>query len=146
MPTPSSRRQPNFSWETDMTIEVKMPALSPTMEKGTLAKGLVSAGDMVRAGDLIAEIETDKAMMELEADEEGRIARLLVPEGTDDVAVGNVIAVLSSEDEAADGPDAPEPQPIIRPQPAPETVAGSDPPAAVMARERREDTNDIQSN
>src|SRR3546814_3976279 len=98
MPTPSSRRQPNFSWETDMTIEVKMPALSPTMEKGTLAKWLVSAGDMVRAGDLIAEIETDKAMMELEADEEGRIARLLVPEGTDDVAVGTVIAVLSSED------------------------------------------------
>src|SRR3546814_18004176 len=59
---------------------------------------------MVRAGDLIAEIETDKAMMELEADEEGRIARLLGPEGTDDVAVGTVIAVLSSEDEAADGP------------------------------------------
>src|SRR3546814_3663696 len=78
----------------------------PTMEKGTLAKWLVSAGDMVRAGDLIAEIETDKAMMELEADEEGRIARLLVPEGTDDVAVGTVIAVLSSEDEAADGPAA----------------------------------------
>src|SRR3546814_7855354 len=57
---------------------------------------------MVRAGDLIAEIETDKAMMELEADEEGRIARLLVPEGTDDVAVGTVIAVLSSEDERSE--------------------------------------------
>ena len=90
-----------------MTIEVKMPALSPTMEKGTLAKWLVSAGDMVRAGDLIAEIETDKAMMELEADEEGRIARLLVPEGTDDVAVGTVIAVLSSEDEAGTSPPRP---------------------------------------
>src|SRR3546814_17941456 len=118
MPTPSSRRQPNFSWETDMTIEVKMPALSPTMEKGTLAKWLVSAGDMVRAGDLIAEIETDKAMMELEADEEGRIARLLVPEGTDDVAVGNVIAVLSREDVAAEGPAGREPHKLPRNKPA----------------------------
>src|SRR3546814_16178082 len=73
-------------------------------------------------------------MMELEADEEGRIARLLVPEGTDDVAVGTVIAVLSSEDEAADGHAAPEPQPLIRPQPEPETVAASAAPAAVMTR------------
>src|SRR3546814_19990884 len=73
-------------------------------------------------------------MMELEADEEGRIARLLVPEGTDDVAVGTVIAVLSSEDEAADGPAAPEPQPLILPQPEPETVAASAAPAAVMTR------------
>src|SRR3546814_19065340 len=106
-------------------MESKMPGLSPTVEKGTLAKGRVSAGEMVRGGGIIAEIETDKAMMGLEADEEGRIARLLVPEGTDDVAVGTVIAVLSSEDEAADGPAAPEPQPLIRPQPEPETVAAS---------------------
>src|SRR3546814_12193815 len=73
-------------------------------------------------------------MMELEADEEGRIARLLVPEGTDDVAVGTVIAVMSSEDEAADGPAAPEPQPLNRPKPAPETVAECAAPAPVMTR------------
>src|SRR3546814_17831956 len=104
------------------------------MEKGTLAKWLVSAGDMVRAGDLIAEIETDKAMMELEADEEGRIARLLVPEGPDDVAVGTVIAVLSSEDEAADGTAAPEPQTLIQSHPAPELVAARAAPAAQIGR------------
>src|SRR3546814_15665352 len=103
MPTPSSRRQPNFPWETDMTIEVKMPALSPTMEKGTLAKWLVSAGDMVRAGDLIAEIENDIEKMELEADEEGRIDRLIVTEGTDDVAVGTVYAVRTGGEGEGEG-------------------------------------------
>ena len=82
-----------------MAIELKMPALSPTMEKGTLAKWLVAEGDMVKAGDLIAEIETDKATMEYEAVDDGRIAKLVVAEGTDDVAVGSVIALLASEGE-----------------------------------------------
>src|SRR3546814_13296294 len=123
MPTPSSRRQPNFSWETDMTIEVKIPALSPTMEKGTLAKWLVSAGDMVRAGDLIAEIETDKATMELEADEEGRIARLLVPDGLEDVAVGTLIAVLARADKPADRLAAHAPHTHIRQPPKQSTAA-----------------------
>jgi len=84
-----------------MAIELKMPALSPTMEKGTLAKWLVSEGDMVKPGDLIAEIETDKATMEYEAVDEGRIASLLVPEGTDNVAVGTVIALLAEGGEAS---------------------------------------------
>ncbi|MHA6769761.1 2-oxo acid dehydrogenase subunit E2 [Sphingobium ummariense] len=89
-----------------MAIELKMPALSPTMEKGTLAKWLVAEGDMVKAGDLIAEIETDKATMEVEATDDGRVAGLVVAEGTDDVAVGTVIALLAGEDEAAPDPAA----------------------------------------
>ncbi|RMF16488.1 MAG: pyruvate dehydrogenase complex dihydrolipoamide acetyltransferase [Alphaproteobacteria bacterium] len=82
-----------------MPIEITMPALSPTMEKGTLAHWLVKEGDEVKAGDLIAEIETDKATMEVEAVEEGRIAKLLVPEGTEDIPVGQPIAVLLEEGE-----------------------------------------------
>lgn len=83
-----------------MAIELTMPALSPTMEKGTLAKWLVAEGDLVKAGDLLAEIETDKATMEYEAVDEGRIAQLVVAEGTDDVAVGSVIALLAGVDDA----------------------------------------------
>ncbi|WP_285020615.1 dihydrolipoamide acetyltransferase family protein [Novosphingobium sp. fls2-241-R2A-195] len=79
-----------------MAIELKMPALSPTMEKGTLARWLVGTGDTVKAGDLIAEIETDKATMEMEAAEDGRIARLVVPAGSVDVPVGAVVALLSA--------------------------------------------------
>ncbi|WP_204312618.1 biotin/lipoyl-containing protein, partial [Escherichia coli] len=78
-----------------MSIEIKMPALSPTMEEGTLAKWLVKEGDTVKSGDLMAEIETDKATMEFEAVDEGVIAKILVPEGTDNVKVGTVIAVLA---------------------------------------------------
>ena len=86
-----------------MTIDVYMPALSPTMEKGTLAKWLVSEGDAVAAGDAIAEIETDKATMEVESIDDGRMGKILVDEGTDDVPVGTRIAVLleEGEDEAA---------------------------------------------
>ncbi len=83
-----------------MAIELKMPALSPTMEKGTLAKWLVKEGDAVRPGDLIAEIETDKATMEFEAIDEGVIASISVPAGTEDVAVGTVIALLTEAGEA----------------------------------------------
>ncbi len=83
-----------------MPIEIKMPALSPTMEEGTLAKWLVKAGDAVKSGDLLAEIETDKATMEFEAVDEGVIASIAVPEGTDNVKVGTVIATLAGEGEA----------------------------------------------
>ena len=80
-----------------MPIELKMPALSPTMEEGTLAKWLVKEGDQVAAGDLLAEIETDKATMEFEAVDEGTIAKILVKDGTDEVKVGTTIALLATE-------------------------------------------------
>ena len=89
-----------------MTIELKMPALSPTMEEGTLAKWLVKAGDTVKSGDILAEIETDKATMEFEAVDEGTIAEILVAEGTDNVKVGTVIATIAGEGEATE-PAAP---------------------------------------
>jgi pyruvate dehydrogenase E1 component beta subunit len=82
-----------------MAIEIKMPALSPTMEEGTLAKWLVKEGDQVRSGDILAEIETDKATMEFEAVDEGTVARILVAEGTDNVKVGTVILELAGEGE-----------------------------------------------
>src|SRR4028118_1326546 len=82
-----------------MPIELKMPALSPTMEEGTLAKWLVKEGDSVAAGDLLAEIETDKATMEFEAVDEGTVAKILVAEGTDEVKVGTVIALIAGEGE-----------------------------------------------
>jgi pyruvate dehydrogenase E2 component (dihydrolipoamide acetyltransferase) len=84
-----------------MPIELKMPALSPTMEEGTLAKWLVKVGDSVSSGDLLAEIETDKATMEFEAIDEGVITELLVAEGTDGVKVGTIIAVIAGEDDTA---------------------------------------------
>src|SRR5882762_4783658 len=82
-----------------MPINILMPALSPTMEKGNLAKWLKKEGDKVKAGDILAEIETDKATMEYEAIDEGVIAKILVPEGTADVAVNQPIAVLAAEGE-----------------------------------------------
>ena len=82
-----------------MAIELKMPALSPTMEEGTLAKWLVKEGDVVKSGDIMAEIETDKATMEFEAVDEGTIAKILVTEGTDNVKVGTVIALIAGEGE-----------------------------------------------
>ena len=90
-----------------MPIEIKMPALSPTMEEGTLAKWLVKAGDTVSAGDIMAEIETDKATMEFEAVDEGTIVSISVPEGTEGVKVGTVIAVLASDDEDSSAKPAP---------------------------------------
>ncbi|MES3093063.1 pyruvate dehydrogenase complex E1 component subunit beta [Sphingomonas aerolata] len=85
-----------------MAIEIKMPALSPTMEEGTLAKWLVKEGDSVKSGDIMAEIETDKATMEFEAVDEGTIGKIMVAEGTDNVKVGAVIATLLEEGESAD--------------------------------------------
>ena len=99
-----------------MAIELKMPALSPTMEEGTLAKWLVKEGDAVKSGDILAEIETDKATMEFEAIDEGTIAQILVPEGTDNVKVGTVIATISGEGEETT--PAPAPAPAASPAPA----------------------------
>ncbi|HET7576199.1 MAG TPA: pyruvate dehydrogenase complex E1 component subunit beta [Sphingomicrobium sp.] len=89
-----------------MATELKMPALSPTMEEGTLAKWLVKEGDEVKSGDILAEIETDKATMEFEAVDEGKIAKILVPEGTDGVKVGQAIALLAADGEEVNAPAA----------------------------------------
>jgi len=93
-----------------MPIELRMPALSPTMEEGTLAKWLVKEGDTVKSGDILAEIETDKATMEFEAVDEGTITRIVIADGTDGVKVGDVIAVMAGEGEDASAvPAAPAP-------------------------------------
>ena len=84
-----------------MSIDILMPALSPTMEEGTLAKWHVKQGDTVKSGDVIAEIETDKATMEVEAVDEGVVQEILVPEGTEGVKVNAPIARLSGEDAGA---------------------------------------------
>ena len=84
-----------------MPIELKMPALSPTMEEGTLAKWLVKEGDAVKSGDILAEIETDKATMEFEAVDEGTVQKIIVPEGSEGVKVGTVIALIGGEGEEA---------------------------------------------
>src|ERR1700754_1389263 len=99
-----------------MATQILMPALSPTMTEGKLARWLKKVGDDVRAGDVIAEIETDKATMEVEAVDEGKLAKILVDEGAEGVAVNTPIAVLS-----ADGEDtsAPVPAPVKAPAAAP---------------------------
>jgi len=89
-----------------MSIELKMPALLPTMEEGTLAKWLVKEGDTVASGDILAEIETDKATMEFEAVDEGTVLKILVPEGSDGVKVGTPIAMIGEEGESAEAPAA----------------------------------------
>ena len=94
-----------------MPTEILMPALSPTMEEGTLAKWLVKEGDTVTAGDIMAEIETDKATMEFEAVDEGTIGKLLIEEGSEGVKVNTPIAVLLEEGESADDIDASAPPP-----------------------------------
>jgi pyruvate dehydrogenase E2 component (dihydrolipoamide acetyltransferase) len=104
-----------------MPINILMPALSPTMEKGNLAKWLKKEGDKVKSGDVIAEIETDKATMEVEAVDEGTIAKILVPEGTQDVPVNDVIAVLAGDGEdvkVAGAAAAPAPKAAEAPKPA----------------------------
>src|SRR5438309_2342156 len=136
-----------------MPINILMPALSPTMEKGNLAKWLKKEGDAVKSGDVIAEIETDKATMEVEAIDEGTIAKILVPEGTQDVAVNDVIAVMAGDGEdvkaagagAAGAKPAPKPQEAAppkaaaapaqapAPKPAPAPVAAPAPQAASPA-------------
>lgn len=113
-----------------MAIDLKMPALSPTMEKGTLAKWLVNVGDMVKSGDLLAEIETDKATMEFEAVDDGRISALLVTAGSEDVAVGTVIAQISEAGEEMAAVVADVPAPAIAP--APVVKAPAEPAPAVI--------------
>ncbi|MEQ3641525.1 MAG: pyruvate dehydrogenase complex E1 component subunit beta [Paracoccus sp. (in: a-proteobacteria)] len=108
-----------------MAIEILMPALSPTMEEGTLAKWLKKEGDAVKSGDVIAEIETDKATMEFEAVDEGIMGKLLVPEGTQGVAVNTPIAVLVEEGEDADA--APAPKAEAKPAEAPKKDDGAQP-------------------
>ena len=119
-----------------MPIQIKMPALSPTMEEGTLAKWLVKVGDKVSSGDIMAEIETDKATMEFEAVDEGTVVAIEVAEGTEGVKVGTVIATIAGEDEgdAAPAPaaaSAPVAAPAPAPTPAPTPVAAAPAPATV---------------
>ena len=116
-----------------MAIELKMPALSPTMEQGTLAKWLKAEGDTIAPGDIIAEIETDKATMEFEAIDEGVIEKILVPAGTEDVAVGAVIALIAGEGEAASPAPAPAAEPAPAPAPAPAPKAEKPAPVAAAA-------------
>ncbi|PST24601.1 pyruvate dehydrogenase complex dihydrolipoamide acetyltransferase [Mesorhizobium plurifarium] len=122
-----------------MPINITMPALSPTMEEGNLAKWLVKEGDKVKSGDVIAEIETDKATMEVEAVDEGTVAKIVVPAGTEGVKVNALIAVLAAEGEdvataakggngAAGAASAPKPQ-----EPAETAPAGAPAPAAAPA-------------
>ncbi|MEH2626844.1 pyruvate dehydrogenase E2 component (dihydrolipoamide acetyltransferase) [Bradyrhizobium sp. AZCC 1719] len=117
-----------------MPINILMPALSPTMEKGNLAKWLKKEGDKVKSGDVIAEIETDKATMEVEAVDEGTIARILVPEGTQDVPVNDVIAVLAGDDEdVKTAGAAPAPKPAEAPKEAPKEASKEAPKPAAAA-------------
>jgi pyruvate dehydrogenase E2 component (dihydrolipoamide acetyltransferase) len=121
-----------------MPVELKMPALSPTMEEGTLARWLVKEGDSVSSGDLLAEIETDKATMEFEAVDEGVVSAILVPAGSENVKVGTVIAVIAGEGEDASASPAPKaavPAPVAvaaspasssAPSPAPAPAARTD--------------------
>lgn len=126
-----------------MPIAIKMPALSPTMEEGTLAKWLVKVGDKVSSGDLMAEIETDKATMEFEAVDEGTIVAIEVAEGTEGVKVGTVIATLAGEDEDTGAPNVkagqPQPAAVIAPEPQapalpPPAAAGPTAAAATGSR------------
>ena len=124
-----------------MPIEILMPALSPTMEEGTLSKWLKKEGDSVKSGDVIAEIETDKATMEVEAIDEGTLAKILVPEGTQDVPVNQLIAVLAVAGEdvksvAAGGGAAPAPKAEAKtaePTPPPAAEKPAEQPAAAPA-------------
>jgi pyruvate dehydrogenase E1 component beta subunit len=120
-----------------MAIELKMPALSPTMEEGTLAKWLVKEGDSVKSGDILAEIETDKATMEFEAVDEGVISKILVADGTDEVKVGTVIALIAGEGEAAEPAAAPKPEPEVAKAAAPA-------PAAEAAAPQKAETGTTQ--
>ena len=132
-----------------MAIEIRMPALSPTMEEGTLAKWLVAEGEEVRSGDVIAEIETDKATMEVEAVDDGVVGTLLVAAGTENVRVNAPIAILLAEGEEAGAaiaatPEAaaaetpiPDPAPAPAPAPAPESVSA--PAGAAIAAEAQWD-------
>jgi pyruvate dehydrogenase E1 component beta subunit len=123
-----------------MAIELKMPALSPTMEEGTLAKWLVKEGDHVKSGDILAEIETDKATMEFEAVDEGVISSINVAAGTDGVKVGTVIALITSEGEEA---AAPSPKPVVS---APVEMPAHSAPAANASNSKPTETSAVTAN
>ena len=106
-----------------MATEILMPALSPTMEEGTLAKWLVKEGDAVNSGDIMAEIETDKATMEFEAVDEGIIGKILIAEGSEGVKVNTAIAILIEDGESVD--DVTPTAPVVTADAAPAPVAGS---------------------
>ena len=120
-----------------MPINILMPALSPTMEKGNLARWLKKEGDKIKSGDVIAEIETDKATMEYEAVDDGTLAKIVVPEGTQDVAVNSVIAVLAGEGEdvktAAGAAPQAAPQAVAKPVPVPASKPAGEKPASTVA-------------
>ncbi|GAA4039768.1 pyruvate dehydrogenase complex E1 component subunit beta [Sphingomonas rosea] len=120
-----------------MGVELKMPALSPTMEEGTLAKWLVKEGDTVSSGDILAEIETDKATMEFEAVDEGVISKILVPEGTDGVKVGTAIALMGGD--ASDTAEAAPAEATPAPAPTP-----SDQKTETSAPAQKADTGTTQ--
>ena len=124
-----------------MAIELKMPALSPTMEEGTLAKWLVKEGDTVSSGDILAEIETDKATMEFEAVDEGTISKILIAEGTDNVKVGAVIALIAGEGEDASAAEA-APAPAPTPAPEPEAKAPTENVQIVPETPKRAEVSD----
>ena len=136
-----------------MSIELKMPALSPTMEEGTLAKWLVKEGDTVSSGDILAEIETDKATMEFEAVDEGKIAKILVAEGSDGVKVGTPIAILAGEGEevsaSAPAPKAETAPPAKVEEPkveaAPPAKGGGETPAAPSAPAKADGSDRVKA-
>ncbi|MFG1344543.1 pyruvate dehydrogenase complex E1 component subunit beta [Xanthobacter autotrophicus DSM 431] len=122
-----------------MAIEVLMPALSPTMEKGNLTKWVKKEGDTVKSGDVLAEIETDKATMEVEAVDEGILGKILVPEGAQDVAVNTPIATILADGEDASASPAPAPAPVpaaapVAAAPAPVAAAPAAAPAQAVAQ------------
>ena len=135
-----------------MATDILMPALSPTMEEGKLAKWLKKEGDSVKSGDVLAEIETDKATMEVEAIDEGVLAKILVEEGTEGVAVNTPIAIIAGEGEdvaaaaaAGGGKSAPKPNGAGQPAPTPTMQAEgqADRPAAATTRRIAEMTYQV---
>ena len=120
-----------------MPVNILMPALSPTMEKGKLAKWLKKEGDKVKSGDVLAEIETDKATMEVEAIDEGTLGKILVAEGTDDVLVNAPIAIILGEGEKLG--DLPKAAPAPKPAAAPTGVAAAPTASATSAPQAKPD-------
>ncbi len=121
-----------------MPIQVLMPALSPTMEKGNLSKWLKKEGEAIKSGDVIAEIETDKATMEVEATDEGTLGKILIPEGTADVAVNTPIAtILADGESASDAAKAPAPAKQEKAAEAAPSAEAKSAPAPRQARARK---------
>src|SRR5437016_3977860 len=117
--TPRAGVDPLMTPRKGMTSEVLMPALSPTMTEGKIARWIKSEGDTVRAGDVLAEIETDKATMEVEAVDEGVLAKIVIPEGTDHVAVNTPIALIATNGEDVETKPAARATEARKPPPAP---------------------------